>query len=744
MARSQFIEAQVLDEDFLSELEHQNTSHYFIDLADVADTTYSGSVGKYLKTTNSGIEFSDFSSLENIIFVAKSGAQFTSVKEALDSITDSGVFNRYSITIGPGIFDEDNPIQLKPWVSVRSAATKELTVVGAINSDEDLFIGCDRSFLSSMVLTGVSSGSALSFAVSGNMLVDDLILVDCEHGIFINNTDSFIEAHNIYAQTYTDTISEVFTVVSGTAVIRGFTVISDSTIETLIKCDAGSVTVFNMWSESLNVTNGLYVDNGGHFIGFSGEIANSVNAIRINNSSSIDLNNINVSGDTTNHILVEDTISHIHVIGCGIDRSKVVFPDGYINDTAIFLDTTHHIVSVQGSFTVGRPEYGTSSTFGGGRTCTRGMNVLTTDGTASTLSDGGNIVDVTSSASSTVSGTTFSFQGTTTDHTILVGSLLSDGADKLKAWGIRQEQTIAAVEVTPKSFVTEYWNGSAWSGCSNMATHTWKGYAYANELFIRANSSEHVGCHIPDDWTKKTINGENTYWLRFRIINDLTTSPVFDIFHLQTDRFKVGREGINTFHGKAKFKETLLAAGNIFGESGGVLDSSLDIGSGDIPTGWGHVMKNNKLNGSGDALYFQTDLHKGVCTSCPLSIKVLGCVVSDGASSDGTIIISALPVEVQGVKEADSSGGVIPVERTLANTKAFTTDQAQYEMCSVPFSDNTKMQSFEFNTIDISDYYEGDMVFIRIEMDYAGSANKDFLICGVEVSGSSWTNGERI
>lgn len=67
MARSQIREGQVLDEDFLSEIEHSNWAHHFIQEVDTP-TTYSGALGKYLRVTSSGIEFCDISGLENLVF----------------------------------------------------------------------------------------------------------------------------------------------------------------------------------------------------------------------------------------------------------------------------------------------------------------------------------------------------------------------------------------------------------------------------------------------------------------------------------------------------------------------------------------------------------------------------------------------------------------------------------------------------------------------------------------------------
>ena len=93
-------------------------------------------------------------------------------------------------------------------------------------------------------------------------------------------------------------------------------------------------------------------------------------------------------------------------------------------------------------------------------------------------------------------------------------------------------------------------------------------------------------------------------------------------------------------------------------------------------------MKNNRLNGNGDAIYLQFTLQRGVCTACPLVVSVLGHPSNAGASSDGTMIISVLPIEVQGVLVADPGGSVVPTERTLSNTTAFNGYQATVTIVS--------------------------------------------------------------
>jgi len=79
----------------------------------------------------------DGASYENVIVVAKSGGDYTSVKDALDQTTGAGQNNRYLVLVGPGVFTETDLLQVRGYVhlkgygpnvtlikSLRSAATQ--------------------------------------------------------------------------------------------------------------------------------------------------------------------------------------------------------------------------------------------------------------------------------------------------------------------------------------------------------------------------------------------------------------------------------------------------------------------------------------------------------------------------------------------------------------------------------------------------------------------------------------------
>ena len=725
-------------------------------IIEFTDTPSTYDIGKYLRSTAAGTEWSEMSGgscdvdIEHIIYVAKNGNDLTAsgthrdpyltVKHALSTISGSSDTCKYIIEIGPGNYIENNPLFMDCFTYIKGMGGFFSTKIVAGNVNENLIELNNNTSVTNMELNGCTGGTALNATVSGLSVNSVLLITDCNRGLSSTNDDMQIRFSDT---NFAGTVNECLVVEGGYCEARGLYILPGTTVETFIK-SSGSNTVINAnfaVSRCNSLTNCFYADNHSTLNVTGGGVRTCINAIRINNGSTFYGNSFFVGEDTQRNTHIEDLDSIIKLTACEVDGAKLFGPAGYRGDTGLFIDSETNNISAYGDLVVGRPDRSRYSVFGGGRSYTIGMKVFTTDSTASSNSDGGNITDVVEAASSTISGSIVSFQGTAAGHTILFGSAFTED---LKSFGISFYQTVAAVETTKRSFVTEYWNGTNWVECTYMNTSIEEGYSYANEIFIRSNSAEYISCNIGDDWAQKTINSVTTYWFRIRIKYGVTTSPVFRWIKLQPNRFRVNNDGYNTYYGKAKFKQTLLATGNIFGETGGVTNADVDIGSGGSPTGWGHMFKNNQLNGNGDAIYMQANLPRGIFTGSPLTIKIIGHPEQSGTSSNGTIIISVLPIEIQGILEADPNGGLIPVERTLDNTEVLTANAAQTTNVSVPFVVNNKLITVESDPIDISNYYEGDMLAIRVELDDDGDGNKDFIVWTVEISGIKWTHGERV
>jgi hypothetical protein len=154
---------------------------------------HSGSTGKidgsdnFLKTQ---INFSSSLYLVNkdarIITVAKKGGDFSSIKSAVDYITDSNENNRYVVSVGPGQFYE-NEINLvgKPYISIvgSNIQTTEIYPSGSNQNIINVGINTEISFLS-------LADSPVGYAA---LLVDDIgDFAQC-HKISFYNCDTNIK-----------------------------------------------------------------------------------------------------------------------------------------------------------------------------------------------------------------------------------------------------------------------------------------------------------------------------------------------------------------------------------------------------------------------------------------------------------------------------------------------------------------------------------------------------------------------
>jgi len=483
-------------------------------------------------------------------------------------------------------------------------------------------------------------------------------------------------------------------------------------------------------------------------VGVESENANT--AIHVtHNSADFCALSMRVEGSVTNHLTVDPgvTTATVHFSAGELDRSKLSYDAACTDVILQFQDDREgdRGIVVQGELAVGRANNGKETVLGEGGSYVRNMVVITTDNTAGAADDGGNLTDVSEAAQS-YSGSTFTFQGVTANHTILIGSNNLDAASvALKHWSLKVKQTTAAVEITPKSFVFEIWSGAAWVEIKTMATEDALYYRYGNSVFLRANSSElvHYGVAPTTTWATKAIDGKTLYWARIRIAITVTTAPVFEQFKLGTSYFKANPDGTNTFQGNARFRRTVAAAGNVFGEGGTVSDIGIPIGTGGVPTGWTHNVKNSELNGDADAIMTQLTLPKGIDTSRPLNIRILYLGTPGGAAAP-TVRMSMLPVQVEGVLVADPAGGIAPTARTLANTETVTAKVAQTQTNNTKVISGTKIGFYSFQGFDVSNYYEGDMLFFWFEMQDDGANTVDIAVLSFEVSGVTWTHGNAL
>jgi hypothetical protein len=143
-------------------LDWGNLTNVPADIADGDDgTTYTAGEGLAL----SGTEFSaQGSAYDNVVIVAKSGGDFSSIQAALDSIADASASNRYLVWVGPGTYVE--AVTMKQYVDIEGAgelATK-ITTSGSGTAATGTVTGANNAELRFLTVEN-TGGSQYAIAI---------------------------------------------------------------------------------------------------------------------------------------------------------------------------------------------------------------------------------------------------------------------------------------------------------------------------------------------------------------------------------------------------------------------------------------------------------------------------------------------------------------------------------------------------------------------------------------------------
>jgi hypothetical protein len=255
---------------------------------------------------------------KNVIVVAQSGGQFTSITAALNSITDNSSTNRYLIYVAPGTYTET--VSMKQWVDIEGAGEKatRITFTGSTNGDTGTVVGASNAELRSLTVanTGVNN---YAIAIYNSGASPSLLHVTA--------TASGGGSVNYAVVNYTSSspnMANVTATASGGANNDGVVNNASSPNMTDVTATAsgGSVdnyAVNNNNASSPTMTNVIATASGGSY---SDGVINNTSSPKIVGSS------INASGGATNYGLYDYNSSVVT-----IDSSKITVP---LADTTIY------------------------------------------------------------------------------------------------------------------------------------------------------------------------------------------------------------------------------------------------------------------------------------------------------------------------------------------------------------------------------------------------------------------------
>jgi hypothetical protein len=533
---------------------------------------------------------------------------------------------------------------------------------------------------------------------------------------------------------------------TGRLQLADFNVGNPSIVDTF-EVGGGTLLVYGV--NVFNATNIVHMTADGTFIGlYGGKMEGTVDFL------------LDPAVTWTGATTVQATTAH---------QGSYSFPPTGVNvefELAFFQEKT---TTQQASFSVlaggvsfGFPEKGAITNIGRGQSYVGGMAVWTTDNTALPASDGATLTDVTTAASS-LDASIFTFQGlpaASVGTSIIFTTLRVDAAGvALPFWGVLLKQAVATVG---GSYVVEVRTAAnTWVEVDFQAVAVELDARYSSDVFLRPASAENLRMGVyggspdpllPDGtaWPSTTIGAIGTgRFARIRITVAPTAFPTWERLAITPSHSMFNGDGSRVAHGLAMWRKTIAAGGNVFGESGGVGNASKPVGSGGGTTGWNHSMPNSRIDNNGNAIYFQQAIPDGICTAYPIRVTMVYTMRSPGGSvtTAPVGILSLLPAQVSGVRVADVSGGLVPVARTFADTEDLTAKAALTDTqdldggATLPATLADKALRTEFGPFSIQGYYEGDLLFIRFEMDSEGSPAQDVEVFSMIVSAVAFSEG---
>jgi hypothetical protein len=478
------------------------------------------------------------SPIAQIVKVAISGGNFTSVKAAIDSITDATVNKPYAVRIYPGVYTED-PITMKSYVDVTGVGWGT-PQIKATDNNSPLFTMALNSRLASLSIYGGTNEAC----ILSNVPISYIENIIFETGLIgLRSTGSgnkvLIEESKSKPAVGTSLVSES----NSTLNTSSFLCYSDK----YFHADGGIMWIQNSGGNGGSL--GLYANNGGKI--YPHNVAFEETTITLKTGTTginyIEGGGVYARGTRTYDIVQENSTGHIRLGTCLLDDTLFNITNWVIIDIDFNSesegDEGFHVIK---ELHVGIPERGSETVLGEGDSYTRGMMIYTYNHTTTIFTD---VSDEAKSAS----GSTLQVPGTAVGNAIYMSSDLNNGTDYLKFAGIKAN---VLTSITDGWYDFEFWNGTSWEYINTMSTQSNKPYLpYAWDVFYNTGSQQiRFNNDSLNDWVKNDpiSSGTNRYWVRVIVGGITTGTAVLEQIKLHSNRSEFNSDGYQEYFGTAR------------------------------------------------------------------------------------------------------------------------------------------------------------------------------------------------
>ena len=675
-----------------------------------------------------------------IVTVATSGANFTSIKDAVESLT-TDTNNRAAVLIYPGNYYEDNPVYMPPYTTINCIGSHETTKMYCNNKDLPGIDVSKDSELFGMQVLGCSG--SYGFCISGTAY--DIDFHDCKvkdayDGWLVSSTGQSIVIRS--GLITGGTFENIIHVVSGANIsVNDLHVASPVVSQNIIYVDGENSNV-NLNSSILNgdnSTDAIRCTNNGTAQLVGVHINNVDNAIHILSEGVIRGTGVDV-GDSTNHdILTEGDGCRVIMSGSNLDQTTFEISSG----TEVIMGYIDELegdegFKILGELSVGSPERPSESIFGEGDSYTTDLQFY--------RSDAGTLIqeNVSLSATNINDGLLLPIflNGVVGDEFYVASDKRI--SDYLQHPGFKYKLTTAPVANSLSAIATEFYNGVTWEAFNYLVTESGNSYFPKAQDFGTINGSTNGSYQLRYDhtistssvWQTTTIGtGEvsepGRYWTRFRVQEDLVTVPVVDQIKLHSNRLEINNDGFIEMFGKARVYQSL-------GWSARSIPGGSALASDNIAHSQNLIVngKENVIANTADDYGFDIILPPNLDTSSPIRFRVSFTNTNNSATTLGYNIR-------YGTTEPNSN---VTIDGDSGNANASIIDETLISGQSIVIQPDT-LTWLEHNLFipnALARRSGGYPNILALRFDVTSLSNPSAVIVQLAADGVIWSLGEHI